>query len=594
MGSSHLSRKCLLVLWIWLGGFASQDRLAAEETAEPVPPEQLEFFESRIRPVLVKHCYACHAADSKTIRGGLLLDSRAGMLRGGDLGPALVPGDSSESLLLSALRHESLEMPPKGKLPEAVIKDFELWIDRGAADPRGESIATATSGIDPAAARDHWAFQPIQTPTIPRGALSDSWVRNPIDAFVWQKLEQRGWRPAAEADKYTLIRRATFDLIGLPPSEQELEAFLADDSPASFERVIDRLLASPHYGQRWGRHWLDLVRYADTNGADENHAMPNAWRYRDWTIRALNQDLSLDQFIVQQLAGDLLPPPSNEEAAADLLIATGMLVIGPKMLAEQDKEKMRIDIVDEQIDTVSRTMLGMTIACARCHDHKFDPISSEDYYALAGIFASTRTMLNEDFVSKWMERDLPSQRIAQLRQQHQQRMGVAKTKLDDMVDQANDDVLCVLQQNSLPKKPEQHYPEAVKQQITAARQALEQLEKAMPKFASAMAVAEASTTNLPVHIRGDHLRKADKGIPRGVPRRLRQVVPIRSIPDQASGRLQLARWLTSPDHPLTARVMANRLWMWHFGQPLMRSPSNFGLQSSPPVHRDLLDWLSRR
>ncbi len=397
------------------------------------------FFETSIRPILAEHCYSCHSADAKIVRGGLLLDSKQGTVTGGDSGPAVVPGNVGESLILTAIKHESIEMPPQKKLPDQVIADFERWIEQGAYDPRTESIAP-DNRIDPKAAREHWAFQRIDSPPVP--ACSDNWVQNPVDAFVLDKLNSQAWQPAPEADKYTLLRRATFDLVGLPPTVEEIEDFLADDSPESFRKVIDRLLASPAYGQRWGRHWLDLVRYADTNGADENHDTPNAWRYRDWVFEMLNRDLPLDDFIVHQIAGDLLCDGQDEQMARELITATGMLVIGPKMLAEQDKEKMRIDIVDEQIDTVSRTMLGMTIACARCHDHKFDPIKTEDYYSLAGIFASTRTMLHNDFVSKWMERDLPSKQIDELRLAHQSKIDAAKQSVRELVERCQSRATC--------------------------------------------------------------------------------------------------------------------------------------------------------
>lgn len=562
---------------------------------EGTEEKQRSFFESRIRPVLHEHCYSCHSTAAKSIRGGLLLDSREGIRRGGDTGPSVVPGNTAESLIVEAMRHETFEMPPKEKLPAAVIEDFQTWIEDGAFDPRTADVETATARVDPIASRDHWAFQPIDGSKSPTN--DDAWIRNPIDAFVFSKLTEQGWRPAVSADKYTLLRRVTFDLIGLPPTEPEIAAFLSDDAPGDFERVVDRLLASPHYGQRWGRHWLDLVRYADTNGADENHTMPNAWRYRDWVIRNLNRDLPLDQFIVQQLAGDLLPPSDDEHLTAERLTATGMLVLGPKMLAEQDKEKMRIDIIDEQIDTVSKTFFGMTVACARCHDHKFDPISADDYYALAGIFASTRTMLNEEFVSKWMERDLPSTEIDRLRVQHQIKIDQAQAELDALIAAANDSLLADSKNGNLPEKPEQNYSEATKKDVAQKRKSLERLTKTMPAYVSVMAVSDSTPKDLAVHIRGNHLNQAKISTPRGAPRRLTDVVPISSISsigDQQSGRLQLARWLTSPDHPLTARVMANRIWMWHFGQPLMRSPSNFGLQSSIPIHHELLDWLARR
>ena len=404
----------------------SQDSEIA--TVSALSDDESEFFETKIRPVLVEHCYSCHSADSKIVRGGLLVDSRESLRMGGDSGPSVVPGDEEQSLILAALRHESYEMPPDQKLPDSVIADFETWVRRGAFDPRDGDGQAGLPRVDWDAARSHWAFQPLGNPQPP--VVDDAgWSTNPIDRFIFKELDGAGMRPAEPADKRTLIRRATFDLIGLPPTVQEIEAFLADDSPAAFARVVDRLLDSPHYGQRWGRHWLDTVRYADTNGADENHALPQAWRYRDWVVRMFNRDLPFDQFVLHQLAGDLLPEPGDEEAAGDLLTATGMLVIGPKMLAEQDKDKMVIDIVDEQIDTVTRTLLGLTVACARCHDHKFDPISAEDYYSLAGIFYSTRTMADRAFVSNWLERPLPSAEITARRHEHQQRIDAAAEQL---------------------------------------------------------------------------------------------------------------------------------------------------------------------
>ncbi len=529
---------------------------------------KLDFFEARIRPALIEHCYECHAAEAKIVRGGLQLDSRSAMLKGGDSGATIVVGKPEESLLLQALKHSSLEMPPEKKLPENVIADFEKWILDGAVDPREEVKPSKLQPVDFEAARSHWAFQPIGEPIPPTLAYT-TWGKSPVDAFVLQRLQQEGIAPSDQADKRTLIRRATFDLIGLPPKPEEVNAFLDDNSPQAFATVVDRLLGSSHYGERWGRHWLDLVRYATTNGADENHALPNAWRYRDWVVQAIIRDLPLDQFITQQIAGDLLPVPDNEQQAGELLTATGMLVIGPKMLAEQDKEKMIIDIVDEQIDTVARTMLGLTIGCARCHDHKFDPIASKDYYSLAGIFISTRSMADRAFVSKWMERPLPSQAIATRRAEHQPKIDHAKAELAEL------------------KSPEQD------EMIKKKKAALEQLEKEMPPFDMVMATQEGEVRELPIHLRGNHLKPSPETIPRGMPTILAQVAPAPPIPSERSGRLELAKWLVSPRNPLTARVMVNRIWMWHFGKPLMRSPSNWGLQADRPSHPELLDWLAK-
>ncbi|XZE53477.1 PSD1 and planctomycete cytochrome C domain-containing protein [Planctomycetaceae bacterium SH139] len=623
--SVRLSVSCLLAILVAAG--LGNDRAAdaasqaaevpTEEAAEASPqavaaeagqqagaerqiaPDALRFFENKIRPVLIEKCYECHASSANSVRGGLLVDSRQGLLRGGDSGPAVVPGRPAESLLLDALRHESFEMPPEGPLDDAVIADFASWIEQGAADPRDAQTAAEpsgqapewTAGLQAELAAKHWAFQSVERPDVPVVQRRD-WVINPIDRFVLANLEARDWAPAPPADPRTLVRRVTFDLTGLPPTPAEIEAYLRDQRPQRYALLVDRLLASPAYGERWARHWLDCVRYADSNGADENHAMPNAWRYRDWVIAAFNQDLPYDAFLTHQLAGDLLPVPEDEVAAGQLLTATGMLVIGPKMLAEQDKAKMRIDIVDEQIDTVTRSVLGLTVACARCHDHKFDPLPTEDYYALAGIFSSTRTMADEAFVSNWLERPLPSAEIDRQIVQHAAKLSKVKAQQTELVEQANQRVMESKQLTELPADVAQHYDTETKSRLEALGKELELLENSKPKHATAMAVEEAKPIDIPVHIRGNHLRTAQQPTPRGAPSCLQLDTRCDAIPADSSGRLQLAQWLTAPAHPLTARVMVNRIWMWHFGEGLVRSPSNFGLRGELPTHPALLDWLA--
>jgi hypothetical protein len=606
----------LVVATCWFAGVTSL-WAQSPETADgggELASEDADFFESKIRPVLVEHCYSCHASDSKIIRGGLLVDSRDAIRAGGDSGPAVVPGDAEESLILAALRHESYEMPPDQKLPDAVIADFEQWIARGAPDPRDTGTGEAPKGVDWQAAQSHWAFQPISRP-VPPLVKDESWIQTPIDRFVLARLESEGMRPAPPADKPTLIRRATFDLTGLPPTVEEVEAFMADQSPESFARVIDNLLDSPHYGERWGRHWLDLVRYADSNGADENHDLPHAWHYRDWVVRMINRDLPLDQFITEQIAGDLLPKTGDEQIDGDRLTATGMLVIGPKMLAEQDKDKMVIDIVDEQVDTISRTMLGLTIGCSRCHDHKFDPITAADYYALAGIFYSTKTMADRAFVSNWMERPLPSQAIEASRAEHQLKIDAAKAELANReaelkrateaaeaakAAKSDDAAETIAVDETAPASEAVPADEAAPasevetwtQKVNEQKAIVEQLEKEMPAFTMVMAADEAEPIDLPIHIRGNHLTLAETKVARGMPEILTRSAPQPPIPAGQSGRLELAQWLVSPDNPLTSRVMANRLWMWHFGQAIVRSPSNFGLRADRPTHPELLDWLA--
>jgi len=390
--------------------------VAADDTAAATKPaenrKEIEFFEKKIRPVLVKHCYECHSAKAKKVQGGLLLDTRAGIRRGGESGPAIVPGKVDESLLIDAIRYASFEMPPKKKLPKQVIADFVTWVKNGAADPRdGKPRGTRPAGltIDFDEARKFWAFQrPQRTP--PPKVRNRTWPRSDIDRFLLHRLEKEGLTPVADADRRTLIRRVTFDLTGLPPKPGEIAAFLQDDSKNAFEKVVDRLLASPQFGEHWGRHWLDVARYADSNGGDINLTFHNAWRYRDYVINAFNTDKPFDRFIVEQLAGDLMPHNTDQQRS-EQLIATGFLIIGPKMLSERDKEKLRMDVVDEQLDTVGRAFLGMTLGCARCHDHKFDPIPTRDYYAMAGFFRSTTTVqgirMGNVNVSGWIERPLP-------------------------------------------------------------------------------------------------------------------------------------------------------------------------------------------
>jgi hypothetical protein len=568
--------------------------------------EAIDFFEEKIRPVLAEKCYSCHSIMAEKVEAGLLLDSRAGMLSGGESGPAVEIGKANSSLIMDAIRHQTLQMPPDQRLSDEIIQDFAKWIDQGMADPRiidpsdtrpsGSASPSQGLAVDPIESQTHWAFQTLQRPPVPELPLTDASaeaIHNPIDAFVVARLQKQNWSAAAIADKPTLIRRATFDLTGLPPTPEEVTDFLNDAAPDAYSRVIDRLLASPRYGQRWGRHWLDLVRYADSNGADENHAMPVAWRYRDWVVDAFNIDRPYNDFLIEQLAGDLLVNDQCDEArVSELLVATGMLVIGPKMLAEQDKAKMRIDIVDEQIDTLSRTALGLTVACARCHDHKFDPISSKDYYALAGIFASTKTMENEDFVSQWLERPLPSQAIDAARIAYQPQIDAKRAERDALVAAARQQVIDANSGSVPTAEIDKHFTEEAKQRIAKADEELAAIEKGIPTHALTMAVDEAKPIDLPIHIRGNHLRTSESATPRGTIERLSQTVAMEPIPAESSGRLQLAHWLTNPQHPLTARVAVNRVWMWHFGQPLMRSPSNFGLRGERPTHQELLDWLA--
>lgn len=371
---------CCALLWMGIG-------LRCCVADEPI--DGLKFFEEKIRPVLVQHCYKCHSAEIKVPKGGLRVDSREGIRAGGDSGHAVVPGDEAESLLLSALRYESFEMPPAGPLDDAIIEDFATWIRLGAPDPRDEATPAASAPIDLEAGRRAWAFQTPRAVTPP--APVDDWPRTEIDRFVRAAQIKNSVTPVRDADRPTWLRRVTFDLTGLPPTPEEIQAFVDDRSKDAQEKVVDRLLRSPAFGERWGRHWLDVARYAESMGRTRNVLFPEAWRYRDYVIDAFQNDKPYDQFVREQIAGDLLPA-ADESQRREQLVATGFLALGSHDLNERNRDIFQMDVVGEQVDTMSRAILGLTIGCARCHDHKFDPIPTRDYYALAGIFRSTELM----------------------------------------------------------------------------------------------------------------------------------------------------------------------------------------------------------
>jgi len=423
--------------WVADRGLWAADTDAAKKTTKPsggkaAASRDIEFFEKHIRPVLVKHCYECHsakAAKAKKLRGGLLLDTRQGIRKGGDSGPAVVPGKPGQSVILSALKHEDYEMPPDGKLPKRVIAKFETWIKRGAADPRdgkANKLPANDAGIDFEQARQFWAFQPLvkrKPPDVPGSAKDLS----PIDRFIRATLAEDGLPSAPPADKRTLIRRLYFDLIGLPPTPDEIQRVLNDDSPDAIAKLVDRLLASKHFGERWGRHWLDVARYAESSGGGRTLVYKIAWRYRDYVIRSFNRDKPYNEFVREQIAGDLLPWKTIADRR-DNLTGTGFLMLGPTNYELQDKELLRMEVVDEQLDTMGRAFLGMTIGCARCHDHKFDPIPNEDYYALAGIFRSTH-ILTPGNVSGYLKRSLP------VDEEHARRLAAYEKKVNPLQDE---------------------------------------------------------------------------------------------------------------------------------------------------------------
>lgn len=844
--------------------------IASALRAEGPSAEQVEFFEKKVRPLLVAKCYECHSDQSE--ESELRVDSLAELLAGGTRGPAIVLGKPAESLLVRAIGHgETLQMPPKSKLAAGEIADLTKWIKDGAAWP-GESakpltIAAAREMVFSEAQKKHWAFQPVREQTIP-AIRDDVSSLSAVDRFLLAKLQQANLQSSPPAEKRVLLRRATFDLTGLPPSPDELRAFLTDESPDAYARVVDRLLASPRYGEKYGRHWLDLARYADSNGLDENLAYANAFRYRDWVIEAFNKDKPYDRFLQEQLAGDLLP--GSEEERIEGIAATGFLCIGAKMLAEDDPVKMQMDIIDEQVDTLGKVFLGLTLGCARCHDHKFDPLPTRDYYSLAGIFKSTKTMENHSVVAVWQERPLADLAAVAKRDEHRQKIDSKRGEIAGQVNSATEEFLkverkrvgeyllaawrktqqsellakakplgglpederkkiaglqliemenfargnvakyttgygegigvlvnqgqlpnfaeydvaiekdgtyqlelryaaagarpckvlvngmlaidgaagkvtgswnpdtqawfiegfvelqagqntirveradafphldkllivpamgdlavAVKGENSplntelvqqwatyleetkneadsifapwqaviadkeptgtllgepLPKTPSElaatynkafglveeawqklksspeekdaeKLPDVMQEKLRQVlydsegpfapprgieisftpelrdflkkqREELTALEAAMPKLPEAMAVSEAQPESLRVHIRGSHLTLGEEA-PRQFPRIL--VGDSQSpIVGEKSGRLDLAQWMTQPENPLTARVMVNRIWQWHFGEGIVRSVDNFGLLGEQPTHPELLDYLTRR
>ncbi len=686
--------------------------------------KQLEFFEKLIRPVLVEHCYECHSSQAKTLRAGLRVDTRAGLRAGGETGPAVVPGKPKESLLLEALRYESYEMPPQQKLPSKVIQDFETWIANGAVDPREGKAGGTASRIDIEAGRRFWSFRPLTHPK-PPDVKRTRWPRSAIDRFLLAAMEERHLTPAGDADRRTLIRRLMYDLIGLPPRPEEIAAFLDDpaEDEIALNRLVDRLLASPHFGERWGRHWLDVARFSQSTGGGRSMLYGQAWRYRDYVIEAFNRDKPFDLFVQEQLAGDLMPARDYRERQRQI-IATAFLELGPTNYELQDKVQLQMDVVDEQIDTMGRAFLGMTLGCARCHDHKFDPIPMTDYYALAGIFKSTHSLIDGN-VARWVTQPLPGPpELESARQAHREQLQQRQASLTDLqkqlqtmrgrlqqhkivqdeteakrigdwtasksvsgyvgqgyhhardgksyveysfeidpgryevrvtytaasnrspnaliivkhangesetrIDQRQapeidgqavsigefaldqrpvvtvstvgasgiviaDAVELVRLDNSAPSAELRALQEEIAsltKRLSTAKADLEELKKSAPPEAPQVVCVEDADQvgDAAICVRGV-ARQLGETVPRGV-LQVATLGEAPAIPEESSGRLQLARWIASPDHPLTARVYVNRVWQHLFGEGLVRTVDHFGQSGERPSHPELLDYLA--
>ena len=581
---------------ITLSAMATLLSLPAADDAAPVA-EELKFFESRIRPVLAKNCYQCHSTDEK-IKGGLNLDNRAGIRHGGDSGPAITPGNLDSSLLWTAINwaDEDYEMPPKRKLPANVIADFRHWIEMGAPDPRIADKVIVKTEIDIEAGKQFWSFsQPVKKQ--PPAVKDQQWPSSKIDRFVLAKLETNGLNPAADALPDTLLRRLYFDLTGMPPSLDDITRYAEawkQDPDKAYESEVDRLLASGQYGERWGRHWLDVARYAESTGKEVNMAFPHAWRYRDYVIDSFNKDKPYDDFVREQIAGDLLPIKSDADWQENL-IATGFLAIGPKGLNERSPRQFALDLADEQIDTTTQAILGLTVSCARCHDHKSDPIPTADYYSLAGIFLSTKTYFGT--VNAIQNRrgtkllELPVADVNPISSVSTREISILKQRILDS-EKKFSELQVVAAQDRLAGRSSN-----AGQQLQRLRSTISQMNARLKGFdengiakSLAMGVQDQSIPVEPtVLVRGELDRPAQK-VPRGFPQVLCNE-PVR-LPDNSSGRLELAGWLASKDNPLTARVMVNRVWGHLFGSSIVTSQNNFGTTGQPPSHPQLLDYLA--
>jgi hypothetical protein len=697
--------------------------------------DQGEFFEKKIRPVFAEHCAVCHNAANHTagIDFSTTKGIRYAVQYGADAGKVISLEKPEESLLLQAVGYTGrVKMPPAGKLKDEILEDLRVWVAAGAplpapttAEEAGSKPAVAASSgaaATPGSVRkqreftaeekNYWAFRKPSAAPLP-AVKNAAWGKSPIDRFVLAKLEAKNLKPGAPASKEVLLRRVTFDLTGLPPSEAELRDFLADRSPKAYEKVIDRLLASPRYGEQWGRHWLDVARYADSTGNDEDHRYPYAYHYRDYVIESFNRDMPFDQFVREQIAGDLLPAEKAGEINKRGLVATGFLALGQKALAQQDKKKMLFDVYDEQVDTISKGILGVTLSCARCHDHKFDPFLSRDYYSMVSILAATRNF--EDaapHVSKLLFKPLATKEEIEIHKKAKEAFDAKQDEADDLLDQQVDQYLAGIvartadymmaarrvygenadgaqiarEQNLLPdvlgkwvtllkpgsdarpylddwraatdatagdvakayqkrvedgRKPvlaqqerlrkvrrrRQDMPTPPKEgadkffnevqyrgpltlakadregvlsadaraTLARLRQEAKTLEAKVPPEPEMSCAVEEGLDSVSLNagkvlVRGDYNHPGDDA-PKGFPLILAgEPAPIAN----GSGRLELAKWLTQPDHPLTSRVFVNRVWYWHFGEGLVRTPDNFGKMGETPTHPELLDYLSRR
>jgi hypothetical protein len=579
------------------------------QTPTATEASKLAYFEKHIRPALTQYCLECHSTKTEA-NGGLLLDSKNGWEKGGDSGEAIMPGQAELSRLLKAIRYDDphLQMPPEKKLSTELVKVFEVWINDGAIDPRVQEPSELPEGDrssvrDP---RDHWAYQPLQNPTPPNDEMT---TRSAIDGFIEERLQPTGIALAPRADRRMQIRRLAFDLTGLPPSMSELKEMVeSSDFEDAYVQFVDRLLASPAYGEAFARRWMDVARYAESVTL-RGLIFKEAWRYRDYLVRAYGEDRPFDQMVLEQIAGDLLKADEQEERWKQLT-ATTFLAMGNTNFEEQDKKQLDMDYVDEQLEVLGQAFLGQTIGCSRCHDHKFDPIPTKDYYALAGIFKSS-VALRHSNVSNWIEQPLPlppdqKERFDKIDEQLQgvkkdlaakKKLATALAKKEEAAKKATATGAGASSGDSSTadsRTKEQNVSEDAKalaeemKSLESRQKELQQQADIRPKFLTV--VEESPPKDIPIHIRGD-VHNLGPMVPRGFLTAI-DVKDAMPIPEGSSGRLEFARWLSSPNNSLTARVYANRVWAWLMGQGLVESINNFGTTGSDPSHPELLDWLA--
>lgn len=596
----------VLVFGIPTSVLAQPQNKESDSTESKVDDKAIEFYNSKVKPILKENCFECHADDPEDLGGSLALASRTSILRGGDTGPAVDTNSPSESLLLKVINYKIYEMPPDGKMPVENIEILTKWVEMGMPFAPGEErdLTAESHSTVPEVneeTKKWWSFQPVADVQVPQ-VQNQAWTRNAIDNFILSKLESVSLKPASGASKQTLVRRVYYDLIGLPPTPEQVESFVHDDDPDAYAKLVDQLLESPHYGEKWGRHWLDLVRYAETNSFERDGAKPFVWRYRDYVIRSFNQDKPYDQFLLEQLAGDELENPTKES-----LIATGYFRIGQWDDEPVDRLKAKYDDLDDIVATTGQTMLGLTVNCARCHDHKIDPIPQADYYKMVSFFENIRHygVRSNESVHDASVKTVLGDAEPHEKQVHDKKMEEVDQKINAIVELAKPGFESVeledfkYEMNKVAIMKKRVGKEITNKQFNQFRQHLKQRDELVRNPAGSfkiLCVKESGAKPLAsfIRIRGNpHIKGAE--VEPGF-------ISVLSPPDaeikvpangESTGRrFAFANWLIDAKNPLTSRVMVNRLWQYHFGRGLVRTTSDFGFQGTKPTHPELLDWLA--